>query len=153
MHRFPARTKKKSTSGGGFIALVCLASLLVFPSLNESASAQSDETERPELNVFNHAGTPVGAVDKTGRVFNRLGRSIGSVDNTGIIYNISENAVGKVDSSGKVFNRLGTLVGSVEKDGNVFDNKGRKMGHVSFPVPWDLPVIGGAAWFLLFRVR
>ncbi|MGD8227646.1 MAG: hypothetical protein PVI20_07690 [Desulfobacteraceae bacterium] len=132
---------------------LCIISLSLMPYFNEPAEAKSDEKEKPELNVFNPVGTPIGSVDEAGSVYNRLGRLIGSVDPKGIIYNISNNAIGKVEANGKVFNRVGTLVGSVDDEGNVFNKNGKKIGSVKSPLPGNIMLIGGAAWLLLLGVR
>lgn len=135
------------------IGVLCIISLSLVPNLNGPAFAKSDEKEKPELNVFNLVGTPIGSVDEEGGVYNRLGKLIGSVDGGGTIYNISKNVIGKVEANGKVFNRLGKLVGSVDDEGNVFNNNGSKTGSVKSPIPGNIILIGGAAWLLLLRVK
>ena len=135
------------------IGIVGILSLSLMPYLDEPVIAKSHEKEKPELNVFNPVGTPIGSVDEAGGVYNRLGRLIGSVDPRGTIYNISNNVTGNVEASGKVFNRVGTLVGSVDEEGNVFNNNGKKIGSVKSPVPGNIMLIGGAAWLLLLGVR
>jgi hypothetical protein len=125
----------------------------LFLASSSQVSAQKDQKDKPELNVFNPVGTPIGSVDEAGSVYNRLGRLIGSVDDRGIIYNISKNPIGKVEAGGKVFNRVGTLVGSVDDEGDVFNNNGRKIGSVQSPFPGNIMLIGGAAWLLLLGVR
>ena len=135
------------------IYLIFIVSLSLIPYFNAGVFAKSDEKEKPELNVFNPVGTPIGSVDDQGSVYNRLGRLIGSVDARGIIYNISRSPIGKVEAGGKVFNRVGTLVGSVDEEGIVFNNNGRKIGSVQSPIPGNIMLIGGAAWLLLLGVR
>jgi len=154
MHRV---NRKENRNLGAYISLViglmCIISLSLMPYLNGPAFAKSHEKEKPELNVFNPVGTPIGSVDEEGSVYNRLGKLIGSVDSRGTIYNISKNVIGKVEANGKVFNRIGTLVGSVDDEGNVFNNNGRKIGSVKSPVPGNIILIGGAAWLLLLTIR
>jgi len=135
------------------IGVLCIISLSLVPYLNGPAFAKDDEKEKPELNVFNPVGTPIGSVDEAGTVYNRLGRIVGSVDPKGTIYNISNNVIGKVEVSGKVFNRVGTLVGSVDDEGSVFNNNGKKVGSVKSPVPGNVILVGAAAWLLLLGVR
>jgi hypothetical protein len=154
MHRFNRKKNRNLVVYPSFvIGLMCIISLSLIPYLNGPVFAKSDEKEKPELNVFNPVGTPIGSVDEEGSVYNRLGRLIGSVDPRGTIYNISKNVIGKVEASGKVFNRVGKLVGSVDEEGNVFNNNGRKIGSVKSPVPGNTILIGGAAWLLLLGVR
>lgn len=135
------------------IGVICIISLSLMPHFNGPVFAKSDEKEKPELNVFNPAGRPIGAVDDKGNVYNPVGRLIGTVDGSGTIYNISKKPIGKVDVRGKVFNRVGKLVGSVDDEGNVFNNNGRKIGSVKSPAPGNIILIGGAAWLLLLGVR
>jgi hypothetical protein len=154
MHRFNRKNNRNLIACPSLaIGLICIISLSLVPYLKGAAFAKNDETEKPELNVFNPVGTPVGSVDEEGGVYNRLGKLIGSVDGSGTIYNISKNAIGKVEANGKVVNRLGKLVGSVDDEGNVFNNNGRKTGSVKSPVPGNIILIGGAAWLLLLRVK
>ncbi|MGD9031610.1 MAG: hypothetical protein PVH02_03035 [Desulfobacteraceae bacterium] len=154
MHRLNRMEKRNLAAYPSLaICLICIISLSLMPYLNGPVIAKSDEKEKPELNVFNPVGTPIGSVDEAGSVYNRLGRLIGSVDTRGIIYNISKNPVGKVEAGGKVFNRVGTLVGSVDEEGIVFNNNGRKIGSVKSPIPGSIMLIGGAAWLLLLGVR
>ena len=147
------KTNKLTACVSLVIGVLCIISLSLMPYLNGPVFAKSDEKEKPELNVFNPVGTPIGSVDGEGSVYNRLGRLIGSVDGKGIIYNISKNPIGKVEANGKVFNRVGKLVGSVDDEGNVFNNNGRKIGSVKSPIPGNIILIGGAAWLLLLGVR
>jgi hypothetical protein len=154
MHRFNINENKNLAAYASLvISLMCIISLSFMPYLNGPAFAKSDEKEKPELNVFNPVGTPIGSVDEEGSVYNRLGKLIGSVDGRGTIYNISKNVIGKVEANGKVFNRLGKSVGSVDDEGNVFNNNGRKTGSVNSPIPGNIILMGGAAWLLLLRVR
>ncbi|MGD8984292.1 MAG: hypothetical protein PVI53_09715 [Desulfobacteraceae bacterium] len=154
MYRININKTNKLTACVAFvIGVLCIISLSLMPYLNGPVFAKSDEKEKPELNVFNPADTPIGSVDDQGSVYNRLGRLIGSVDGKGIIYNISKNPIGKVEANGKVFNRVGKLVGSVDDEGNVFNNNGRKIGSVKSPIPGNIILIGGAAWLLLLGVR
>ena len=154
MHRFNRKNNRNLIAYLSLaIGLIFIISLSLVPYLNGPAFAKNDEKEKPELNVFNPVGTPIGSVDAEGGVYNRLGKPIGSVDGRGTIYNISNNVIGKVEASGKVFNRLGKLVGSVDDEGNVFNNNGRKTGSVKSPVPGNIILIGGAAWLLLLRVK
>ena len=154
MHRFNMyENRNLSAYAHLIIGVLCIISLLLLPYLNGPAFAKSDEKEKPELNVFNPVGTPIGSVDEEGGVYNRLGTLIGSVDGRGSIYNISNSVIGKVEADGKVFNRLGKLVGSVDDEGNAFNNNGRKVGSVKSPIPGNTILIGGAAWLLLLKIR
>ena len=135
------------------MGVVFIFSVVLILDSSNQAFAQKDQKDKPELNVFNPVGTPIGSVDEAGSVYNRLGRLIGSVDDRGIIYNISKNPIGKVEAGGKVFNRVGKLTGSVDDEGNVFNNNGRNIGSVKSPYPGNLILIGGAAWLLLLGVR
>lgn len=147
------RNNKLAASAGLAIGLICIISLTLMLDPKGPAEAKDDGKGKPELNIFNPAGTPIGSVDEAGTVYNRLGRIVGSVDPKGIIYNISNNVTGKVEADGKVFNRVGTLVGSVDDEGNVFNKNGRKIGSVKSPLPGNIMLIGGAAWLLLLGVR
>ena len=154
MHRFNMKKNSKLAAYPSLATgLICIISLSLMLHFNGPAFAKNDEKEKPELNVFNPVGTPIGSVDEAGSVYNRLGRVIGSVDGKGIIYNISKNPVGKVEAGGKVYNRVGTLVGSVDEEGIVLNNNGRKIGSVKSPIPGSIMLIGGAAWLLLLGVR
>lgn len=125
--------------------------LILGPSCQ--AFAQSDQKDKPELNVFNPVGRPIGAVDNEGNIYNPIGKLIGTVDNSGTVYNIFKKPVGKVDAKGQVFNRVGKLTGSVDDKGNVFNKNGRIIGSVNSPAPGNIILIGGAAWLLLLGVR
>ena len=154
MHRFNINENKSLAIYTSFLTgVLCIIALSFMLYLGGPVFAKNDGKEKPELNVFNPAGTPIGSVDEAGSVYNRLGKLIGSVDARGTIYNISKNAIGKVEDSGKVFNRVGTLVGSVDDEGNVFNNNGRTIGSVKSPVPGSIMLIGGAAWVLLLGPR
>jgi hypothetical protein len=154
MHRFNMyENRNLSAYARLIIGVLCILSLLLLPYLNGPAFAKSDEKEKPELNVFNPVGTPIGSVDEEGGVYNRLGKLIGSVDGGGSIYNISNSVIGKVDTKGRVFNRVGTLTGSVDKEGSVYNKNGKKVGSVKSPVAGNTILIGGAAWLLLLGPR
>lgn len=144
---------KLATSAGLALGLICIISLTLMPHFKGLAEAKNDGKEKPELNVFNIAGTPIGSVDEAGTVYNRLGRIVGSVDPQGTISNISNKVIGKVEVSGKVFNRVGTLVGSVDDEGSVFNKNGKKVGSVKPPVPGNIILVGGAAWLLILVIR
>lgn len=136
--------------GMGAVFIFSLALTLDFST---QALAQKDQKDKPELNVFNPVGRPVGAVDSEGNIYNPVGKLIGTVDGSGTVYNIFDKPVGKVDAKGRVFNRVGKLTGSVDLDGNVLNNNGRKIGSVESPSPGNIILIGGAAWLLLLGVR
>jgi hypothetical protein len=125
---------------------------LILDSSNQ-AFAQKDKKDKPELNVFNPVGTPIGAVDDEGNIYNPVHKLIGSVDGSGTVYSIFKKPIGKIDARGQVFNRIGKLTGSVDDEGNVFNNNGRKVGSVKSPSPGNIMLIGGAAWLLLLGVR
>ena len=153
MYRININTRKLAISAGLAIGLVCIISLILMPHFKGPAEAKNDGKEKPELNVFNIAGTPIGSVDEAGNVYNRLGRIVGSVDPKGTISNISNNVIGKVEVNGKIFNRVGTFVGSVDDEGNVFNKNGKKVGSVKPPIPGNIILIGGAAWLLVLVIR
>lgn len=132
---------------------VFIFSLTLLADFSSQAFAQRDQKDKPELNVFNPVGRPIGAVDNEGNIYNPVGKLIGAVDGSGTVYSIFKKPVGKVDARGQVFNRVGKLTGSVDDEGNVFNNNGRKIGSVKSPAPGNIILIGGAAWLLLLGVR
>ena len=148
---------KKNINWGEGICLVMgivfIFSVTLILDSSDQALAQTNQEDKPELNVFNPVGRPVGAVDDGGNIYNPVGRLIGTVDSGGTVYNIFEKPVGKVDAKGRVFNRVGKLTGSVDEEGNVLNNNGRNIGSVKSPIPGNIILIGGAAWLLLLGVR
>ncbi len=132
---------------------VFIFSVALILDSSSQAFAQTDQKDKPELNVFNPVGRPIGAVDNEGNIYNPVGKLIGAVDGSGTVYSIFKKPVGKVDARGQVFNRVGKLTGSVDDEGNVFNNNGRKIGSVKSPAPGNIILIGGAAWLLLLGVR
>jgi len=135
------------------MGILCIILFALLADFGTQAFAQKNQKEKPELNVFNPVGRPVGAVDDEGNVYNPVGKLVGSVDGSGTVYNIFKKPVGKVDAKGQVFNRVGKLTGSVDEEGNVFNNNGRRIGCVKSPVPGNIILIGGAAWLLLLGPR
>ena len=133
--------------------VICITALFFFIAFDGDAFAQGDQKDKPELNVFNINGTPIGAVDVEGKVYNPYGKPVGYIDAGGTVYNIFDKAIGKIDRDGKAFNLLGTFLGSVDTDGNVFNINGRKLGSVRPPEPGNIIQIGGAGWLLLIRRR
>jgi 5-fold beta-flower protein len=129
-----------------FSANLLLACLLL---AQELAASEQNRQVRPQGNVLNLYGAPVGAVDENGNVFNAYRSKLGRVDSDGNVYNVSEIFIGKVGSNGDLFNQEGVFIGYVRADGSVYNVSDIKIGSVQ--TGGNLILSGAAARIIFFR--
>jgi hypothetical protein len=117
-------------------------------TLGENASAQNPQP-KPQGNVLNPYGAPVGAVDEKGQVTTPYGSKLGSVDPGGRIYNVSGIYIGTVYPNGDIFNQAGDFLGYVDAEGNVFNVSDFRVGSVQ--AEGNVLLAGGAARIIFFK--
>ena len=127
-------------------AVVALFFTVVF--LVEGPLAQTQQP-KPQGNVLNSYGAPVGAVDEKGIVSTPYGSKLGNVDPDGSVYNVSDIFIGRVYRNGDIFNQAGDFLGYVDADGNVYNVSGFKVGSVQ--AGGNVFLAGGAARIIFFK--
>ena len=132
-----------------FISFFANLFLACFLLAQESAAPEQNQEVRPQGNVLNLYGAPVGAVDENGNVFNAYGSKLGRVDSDGNVYNVSDIFIGKVGSNGDLFNQEGVFIGYVRADGSVYNVSDIKIGSVQSG--GNLILTGAAARIIFFR--
>ena len=135
--------RKTSLSFCITVALVVVCTTL---SQREAVFAQTPQP-KPQGNVINLYGAPVGAVDDNGNVFTPYGSKLGCVGLEGRIYNVSNILVGKVYPNGDIFNQAGDFLGYVDAEGNVYNMSEIKIGSVQVG---GNPILAGAAARIIF---
>lgn len=116
--------------------------------LAEDPSAQAQQP-KPQGNVLNPYGAPVGAVDEKGIVTTPYGSKVGHVDTDGNVYNVSSLFIGKVYPNGDIMNQAGDYLGYVDSDGNVYNVSEFKVGSVQ--AGGNVFLAGGAARIIFFK--
>lgn len=104
---------------------------------------------KPQGNVLNPYGAPVGAVDEKGMVTTPYGSKLGNVDADGNVYNVSSIFIGRVNPNGDIFNQAGDWLGYVDADGNVYNVSEFKVGSVQSE--GNVFLAGGAARIIFFK--
>jgi len=125
-----------------------LAFFFMIFALAEDMPAQVQQP-KPQGNVLNPYGAPVGAVDERGIVTNPYGSKLGSVDRDGNVYNVSEIFIGTVDANGDIFNQAGDYLGYADEDGDVYNVSEFKVGSVQ--TGGNIILAGGAARIIFFK--
>jgi len=138
-----ARCERKTSDF--FCITVALVVVCMMIGQREAVFAQTQQP-RPQGNVLNLYGAPVGAVDENGNVSTPYGSKLGSVDLEGSIYNVSNIFIGKVYPNGDIFNQAGDFLGYVDAEGNVSEIKSG-----SVQVGGNLILAGGAARIIFFK--
>jgi hypothetical protein len=139
------------SSNKTFRLFTLIAVLTVFFTtfvLGEDMLAQAQQP-KPQGNVLNPYGAPVGAVDEKGQVTTPYGSNLGSVDSDGRVYNVSSIFIGKVYPNGDIFNQAGDYLGYVDADGNVYNVSEFKVGSVQ--AEGNVLLAGGAARIIFFK--
>lgn len=131
-----------------FCVMAGLIVVCVTMILGETAFAQNPQP-KPQGNVLNPYGAPVGAVDEKGQVTTPYGSRLGFVDPDGRIYNVSDIFIGTVYPNGDIFNQAGDYLGYVDAEGNVFNVSDFKVGSVQ--AEGDVFLAGGAARIIFFK--
>ncbi len=131
-----------------FIRIAVLAVLFAVYFANGETVAQAQQP-KPQGNVLNPYGAPVGAVDENGIVTTPYGSKLGNVDADGNIYNVSSIFIGKVYPNGDIFNQAGDFLGYVDADGNVYNVSEFKVGSVQSG--GNVSLAGGAARIIFFK--
>ena len=131
-----------------FILMGVLAVFITTLVLGKDPSAQAQQP-KPQGNVLNPYGAPVGAVDEKGMVTTPYGSKLGQVDADGNVYNVSSIFIGKVYPNGDIFNQAGDYLGYVDLDGNVYNVSEFKVGSVQ--AGGNVVLAGGAARILFFK--
>ena len=131
-----------------FTLMGALAVVITTLVLGEDPSAQAPQP-KPQGNVLNPYGAPVGAVDEKGIVTTPYGSKLGHVDADGNVYNVSSIFIGKVYPNGDIFNQAGDYLGYVDLDGNVYNVSEFKVGSVQ--AGGNVALAGGAARILFFK--
>lgn len=126
----------------------CLMLFCTAIVLGEGPFAQAQQP-KPQGNVLNPYGAPVGGVDEKGIVTTPYGSKVGSVDPDGSVYNVSSIFVGKVYPNGDIFNQAGDYLGYVDADGNVYNVSEFKVGSVQ--AGGNVILAGGAARIIFFK--
>ena len=138
-------------SGKTFLLFILTAGLTAFctpPVVQQGSFAQAQQP-KPQGNVLNPYGAPVGVVDGKGEVTTLYGSKLGSVDPDGNVYNVSDIFIGKVYPNGDIFNQAGDYLGYVEADGSVYNVSEFKVGSVQ--TGGNVTLAGGAARILFFK--
>ena len=104
---------------------------------------------KPQGNVLNPYGAPVGAVDEKGNVTTPYGSKLGSVDDAGRVYNVSGIFIGTVYPNGDIFNQAGDFLGYVDAAGNVYNVSDFKVGSVQ--AEGKVFLAGAAARIIFFK--
>ena len=134
-----------------FHSLCFSAWLIVFCAifvLGADSFAQVQQP-KPQGNVLNPYGAPVGAVDESGIVTTPYGSKLGNVDADGNVYNVSSIFIGRVYPNGDIFNQAGDFLGYVDADGNVYNVSEFKVGSVQSG--GNVFLAGGAARIIFFK--
>jgi hypothetical protein len=129
------------------LSVVLAVLFAAFPSHDESI-AQSQQP-KPQGNVLNPYGAPVGAVDESGIVTTPYGSKLGNVDADGNVYNVSSIFIGRVYPNGDILNQAGDFLGYVDADGNVYNVSEFKVGSVQSG--GNVFLAGGAARIIFFK--
>jgi hypothetical protein len=124
-------------------AVLCAAAVL-----GEDTFAWAQQP-KPQGNVLNPYGAPVGAVDEEGIVTTPYGSKVGHVDPDGNVYNVSSIFIGKVYPNGDIFNQAGDYLGYVDEDGSVYNVSEFKVGFVQ--AGGNVLLAGGAARIIFFK--
>jgi len=119
------------------------------PLVPEQGPLAQAQQPKPQGNVLNPYGAPVGAVDGKGEVTTPYGGKLGSVDPEGNVYNVSDIFIGKVYANGDIFNQAGDYLGYVDADGDVYNVSEFKVGSVQ--TGGNLILAGGAARIIFFK--
>jgi len=141
-----ARCERKTSHF--FCITVAMVVVCTIIGQREAVFAQTQQP-RPQGNVLNLYGAPVGAVDENGNVSTPYGSKIGSVDPKGNIYNVSNMLIGRVYLNGDIFNQAGDFLGYVDAEGNVYNVSEIKIGSVQ--VGGNFILAGGAARIIFFK--
>jgi len=141
-----ARSERKTSKFFCFVVTLVVVCTMI--GQGEAVFAQTQQT-KPQGNVLNLYGAPVGAVDENGNVFTPYGSKLGSVDFDGNIYNVSNIFIGNVYPNGDIFNQAGDFLGYVDAEGNVYNMSEIKIGSVQ--VGENFILAGGAARIIFFK--
>jgi len=141
-------TEMSSKNTFRLFPLMAVLMLLCAAALSVTALAQSQHI-KPQGNVLNPYGAPVGAVDENGVVTTPYGSKVGHVDSDGNVYNVSSIFIGKVDPNGDIFNQAGDYLGYVDTDDSVYNVSEFKVGSVQ--AGGDVFLAGGAARIIFFK--
>ncbi len=133
---------------GLFIQITVLTVFIATFLAGDETYAQAQQP-KPQGNVLNPYGAPVGAVDENGIVSTPYGSKLGQVDPDGNVYNVSSIFIGRVYSNGDIFNQAGDFLGYVDVDGNVYNMSDFKVGSVQ--AGGDVFLAGGAARIIFFK--
>ena len=139
-----------SSTKGFRIFLLTVALTALFAAFFADAVVHAQTRQpKPQGNVLNPYGAPVGAVDENGRVSTPYGSTLGNVDADGNVYNVSRIFIGKVSPNGDIFNQAGDWLGYVDADGNVYNVSEFKVGSVQSE--GNVFLAGGAARIIFFK--
>ena len=131
-----------------FSLTAALVVLFAAVSLHDETLAQTQQP-KPQGNVLNPYGAPVGAVDEQGMVTTPYGSKLGNVDADGNVYNVSSIFIGRVYPNGDIFNQAGDWLGYVDAEGNVYNVSEFKVGSVQ--AGGNVFLAGGAARIIFFK--
>jgi hypothetical protein len=142
-------TEMSSTNTFRLFPLMAVLMLICVAALSVTESPAQSQQIKPQGNVLNPYGAPVGAVDENGVVTTPYGSKVGHVDPDGNVYNVSSIFIGKLDPNGDIFNQAGDYLGYVDTDGSVYNVSEFKVGSVQ--AGGDVFLAGGAARIIFFK--
>jgi hypothetical protein len=132
-----------------FLALTAALLVLCAAFVPAGDTCAQTQQPKPQGNVLNPYGAPVGAVDEKGIVSTPYGSKLGNVDPDGSVYNVSSIFIGRVYRNGDIFNQAGDFLGYVDADGNVYNVSDFKVGSVQ--AGGNVFLAGGAARIIFFK--
>jgi len=132
-----------------FTLMVVLLAVFFTPFVPGKDTSAQAQQPKPQGNVLNPYGAPVGAVDEKGIVTTPYGSKVGNVDADGNVYNVSSIFIGRVYPNGDIFNQADDYLGYVDSDGNVYNVSEFKVGSVQ--AGGNVFRAGGAARIIFFK--